>query len=86
MDALQRRVVQIALRYELGYLRQKERADQILEQMEALEYREELAKTNPELATLLEGHTRGEREQREELLCTALGVAHAILYALGETN
>ena len=85
-DALQQRVHQVAVRFVLGYLRQKDSADKILEQAESLEYRETLAKRNPELARLLEWNTREERERREELWCLSVGVAHAILYALEETT
>ena len=86
LDPLQQRVQQVGVRFVLGYLRQKDRADKILEEAESLEYREELAKRNPELAKLLEWNTREEPERREELWCLSVGVAHAILYALGETT
>ena len=73
---------QIAQRFMLEYLRQKERGDEIVQEVELLEYRQALAESNPELAKSLEGHTLEERESRKELLCLSIGVAHAILYAV----
>ena len=82
VSPLQQRVQQISQQFMLGYLRQKERADEIVEEAESLEYRQALAESNPELAKSLEGHTSDERESRKELLCLSIGVAHAILYAV----
>ena len=85
-DHLASRVHEIARYYVEGYRAQKERAAQILSQMESLEEREALARTEPEIARAFESRTTTEREERIEALCVGLGVAHAILYALGETN
>jgi len=84
VSPLQQQVQQISQQFVLGYLRQKERADEIVEEVALVEYRQALAESDPELAISLEGHTLEERESRKELLCLSVGVAHAILYALDE--
>jgi len=80
----QQRVQQVSQQFILGYLRQKERADEIVGEVESLEYLQALAESDPELAKSLEGLTFEERESRKELLCLSIGVAHAILYVLDE--
>ena len=79
------RVWQISRQYTLGYLQQKARADQDIDQIQSLD-REVLAQSDPALAKILESQTRDDQEQSSELWATSFGVAHAILYALGETS
>ena len=86
MDAQQRLVQEIAVRYVVGYHRQKARAEEILEQMESLAGREERAQEEPELARIFESRTREERDQRVEEISIGIGVAHAVLYVLNQST
>lgn len=52
----------------------------IVQDMEASEHREQLAKDDPIAARILERHTLEERLNRGKDLATALAVAHAIEY------
>ena len=54
----------------------------VLDETEALEFREQLAKDEPRKAGNLEGHTREEREESSREKAMSIAVAEAIRYAL----
>jgi len=76
--------VEIVERFMMTYESTLAESMKVLRKLEDLEFRQQLAESDPAKAKDLEGHTLAERQNKAKVMATGVAVADAIAFALGD--